>query len=158
MYCSEQKIDSIAKDIDGIKHILNQLQLQRLPTGSSDSPPAVVHVKASEEAKMPTEYDQQNSETNGEILWGHSTHILDFIKVVVRDRGSQDVTSEEAQTISSLRILLQTLEKPVSVYGPGLSKNVGMSREANVVLPPLQDVIFALKWAKGWAFLSLARQ
>lgn len=104
---SEQKIDDIARDISGIKLLLQGLNVdENQPIARS-----AFYLNQAESVKPQIER-QSISAPPGEPLWEHSAHIIDFIKAVLEERGSRDVGPEAIKMLSSLRMLVQALEDP----------------------------------------------
>lgn len=106
--------------------------------------------------KLPGEH-QSVSAYEGETLWNHSAHIVDFVKAVVEDRVLRNDGPEASEMVSSLRNLVQALEGPASVRGPtpdsGLAKDL-----ANPPMPPLEAVVAVLRWAKGSSLITNGSQ
>ncbi|KAF2652653.1 hypothetical protein K491DRAFT_695375 [Lophiostoma macrostomum CBS 122681] len=141
----EQKIDAIARDIDGIKQSLQSLQLT-----TAEARPKTPPVMRTAQGNLITQPETVTglSASSDEIAWGNSTHVTDFIGAVVREGATRAVDLETNQVLSSLQLLLQRLGSPLT------SSEVGFAREAetrshdNTTMPPQDAVVAVLKWAK----------
>jgi len=144
---SEQKIDGIARDIDGIKHLLQALQLR------PHEPRTLASMSLNPECGSITlvdcEGERSETDTGGEIIWGHSVHIVDAIKSMVRDDASRTTRPALQRIISSLQHLLRILEVPPGVKNATFSNHPRSRLEAELIMPPLQSAISILRWANG---------
>ncbi|KAI1414111.1 hypothetical protein F5Y13DRAFT_179093 [Hypoxylon sp. FL1857] len=141
----EQKIDDIARSVDGIKILLEKLNVSpdaRRPEASSlwnadqvDSVGSLVE-------------HQSIAGCSSESLWDHPVQIIDFVKLVVEERGPGDAGSEESEVLSSLRKLLQTLEDPAAVLNLLTTFPKVLKYQAGPPMPPLEAVVAVLRWAK----------
>ncbi|KAM5349179.1 hypothetical protein ACJ41O_009002 [Fusarium nematophilum] len=140
----EKKIDDIARDVDGIKHLLEGLNVPgespRVPKGITPQPtervndPPVGHHRAPSSVTIPS--------------WDHSVHVIDFIKAVVDDDATlKDKDPESSQVLSSLKNLVNALENPdVPRLAPNRTK---ATTQAKSSMPPLESVVQVLRWAKA---------
>ncbi|KAF2493075.1 hypothetical protein BU16DRAFT_466133 [Lophium mytilinum] len=141
----EQKIDGIARDIDGIKLLLQQLNVT--PDEANPEDGSTGHLNEAGAIKALIGH-RPVSASAGESLWGHSTHIIDFVKAVVEDRGLGDVGPEASDVLSSLRNLIQALEDPAAVRDLS-SPEVDVAKyQAKPPMPPLEAVVAVLRWVK----------
>lgn len=147
---SEQKIDDIARDIDGIK-----LLLQRLNVPQDENKPktsSIWHLNHADSAEPLIEH-QPLPASGGEPLWDQLAHIIDFVTAVVEDRGSRDISPEASEVLSSLRNLVQTLERPAAMRDLSFPEAKVAKYQADPSMPPLEAVVAVLRWAKG-SFLT----
>jgi hypothetical protein len=147
-YCSisEQKIDNIASRIDGIT-----LLLQGLNAPSDTRQPEAGHILHPNQAGSvePVNDHHPICAPGGEHQWDHPIDIIDFVKAVVDDRGSRDVGPEADELLSSLRKLVQTLERPATVRTVPFLQSKVVKPQAGPSMPPLEAVVEVLRWAKG---------
>ncbi|RFU31755.1 hypothetical protein B7463_g4585, partial [Scytalidium lignicola] len=137
---SEQKIDDIVRGVDGIKQLLQGLDLtpgaKQQENGHSYS------------VLSPTE-DKIVYPSVAEPEWDYSGHIVDFIKAVVNDRDTELSGVEQNSVVSSLKNLLHAIEgnKP----GPHLSipRINAAKHQADSLMPPLDAAVAVLRWAKA---------
>ncbi|KAI4863796.1 hypothetical protein F4820DRAFT_359771 [Hypoxylon rubiginosum] len=142
----EQKIDDIAKGIDGIKLLLQGLNL--LPDAVQPEHNSVRHLTPASSLQPPAE-DQLYSLSEDESLWDHSAHIIEFLKAVVQDRGSSDVGPEESEVLLSLRSLIRALDMPTLNSSSSISvANLSNHNHTGSSMPPLEAVVAVLRWAK----------
>ncbi|KIX01886.1 uncharacterized protein Z518_07825 [Rhinocladiella mackenziei CBS 650.93] len=143
---SEQKIDDIAKSVDGIKDLLQGLNVspdtKGLETGS------IRHPRQPELLQDPTK-NQPISLSGSEHLWDHSPHIIDFLKAALESEGSRDAQPQADNLFSSLRSLVQTLEGPAAVRNLPSPQSKVTRYPAGSSMPPLEAVVAVLRWAKG---------
>ncbi|KAH8678426.1 hypothetical protein BX600DRAFT_452045 [Xylariales sp. PMI_506] len=136
----EQKIDEIAKGIDGIKHLLQGLNVtpgvKSMDNGSLLSLVSPAHQKITDIAIE-------------EPDWYFSGHIIGFIKSVVSDADAGHITTEQSNIISSLRHLLQTVERSTSVSDLSFPKTKDVKQQLESSMPPLDAAVAVLRWAKG---------
>ncbi|KAK4043108.1 hypothetical protein C8A01DRAFT_32747 [Parachaetomium inaequale] len=78
-----------------------------------------------------------------EPRWDHSSHIIDFVKTVIQNRGTREVGAGEAEVLSSLRGLVKTLDSPAAGY------KATRCREDNYSMSPLEAAVAVLRWAKA---------
>ena len=109
---------------------------------------SVLHLNQAESVKPLIEY-QSIPAPGGGPIWDHSAHIIDFVKAVLKDRGSRDVGPEASEVLSSLRKLVQALEDPAAARGLSFPKAKLTKHQANPPMPPLEAVLMVLRWAKG---------
>ncbi|KAL9071886.1 MAG: hypothetical protein Q9157_005312 [Trypethelium eluteriae] len=146
----EQKIDDIARDVGGIKLLLqgpNAPSAEKRPVTRSQWNLNPV------ESVKPLIQCQSISASGGEPLWDHSAQIVDFVKAVSEDRSSRDVRPESSEVLSSLRKLVQALEDPITARGSGSSvhRTKPATQQVNPPMPPLEAVVAVLRWAKDHA-------
>ncbi|KAI1105790.1 hypothetical protein F4804DRAFT_340971 [Jackrogersella minutella] len=141
----ERKIDEIAQGIDGIKVLLQGLNVSSdiNPLGAS----SIRQLGHANSAKPLIEHET----SKGDFLWDHSVHIIDFVKAVVEDRGLREDGTEASGVVSSLRKLVQTLENPTAIQESSLLEAKVMKRQAGPHMPPLEAVVAVLRWAKDHA-------
>jgi hypothetical protein len=144
---SEQKIDTIAKDIDRIKQLLDSLSVSQ-STDVSGSHPAP-QTSQTTPVRPFVEHQSVSATAPGEARWDHSSHIIDFVKAVIQHRGTLEVGAGEAEVLSSLRGLVKTLDSPAAGY-----KAAGCRRGDGYSMPPLEAAVAVLRWAKGSSFLN----
>lgn len=154
---SEQKLDGIAEDIDGIKQLLlqglNVPQDQNRPTNAPRWHPDQADSVKPLIKHQPTTIHP----CRGEPVWDHPPHIIDFVKAVVKDINSRDVRPEANEVLSSLRNIVQTLEgPPVTAQLPLPKARVGEYHEVSPRMPPLEAVVDVLRWAKGTYYYILS--
>lgn len=140
----EQKIDGIAKDIDGIKLLLQTIQLN----GAEVRPKTPSALPLTQEALLlGHETVHESSVLAEEIAWKSSPHVLDLIRAIVKEGATRTINLEIAETLSSLQKLLRRLESPTLEVKaspvPRAPSNVHTS------MPPQVSVVAALRWAKG---------
>ncbi|KAI9704645.1 MAG: hypothetical protein M1820_005393 [Bogoriella megaspora] len=143
----EQKIDDIARDVGGIKLLLqgrNQLSNEEQVESRT-----IWHPGQAESAEPPNEFHAMSAPV-GESLWDHSVHIIGFIKAVLEDRGSKYARPEASKILSSLKKLLQALEDPALVRGLSNPQVKLVKHQAKPSMPPLEAVVNVLRWAKGF--------
>ncbi|KAL2819062.1 hypothetical protein BDW59DRAFT_165217 [Aspergillus cavernicola] len=116
----EQKIDDIARDISGIKVMLQK--------------PA--------ELSLPRRDCQSVVGGGGEPRWDHSTHIIDFVKAVLEDGVSRICGPEATAVLSSLKKIVHALDNPAATRHTPTMSQVAPS------MPPLDAVLSVLRWAK----------
>ncbi|KAF2238759.1 hypothetical protein EV356DRAFT_563475 [Viridothelium virens] len=141
----EQKIDDIARDVGGIKLLLqvpNAPSAEKWPVTRSQWNFNPV------ESVKPLIQCQSISALGGEPLWDHSAQIVDFVKAVSEDRSSRDVRPESSEVLSSLRKLVQALEDPIPARGSSVHRAKPTTQQDNPPMPPLEAVVAALRWAK----------
>ena len=141
---SEQKIDGIAKGIDGITLLLKELSAH--PEARKPENGSTWQLNQTDTVKPVTEY-QPISTTGGERLWDHSVHIVSFVKAIVEDRSARPVAPEDDQILSSLEELARTLESPPDTRN--LSFQTGNVAGVQA-MPPLEAAVAVLRWAKGF--------
>jgi hypothetical protein len=143
---SEQKIDDIAKSVDDVKLLLQGLSV------ASDTPRAS---DGSKEQRSPQRPEQPIDEirsartSNGEILWNHSTYIIDFIKTVVEEKALCDSGPETGAVVSSLQSLVKSLEADDDVQVSSLLGIETLKARPDRSMPPLDAVVAVLRWARG---------
>ncbi|KAI1378884.1 hypothetical protein F4677DRAFT_443364 [Hypoxylon crocopeplum] len=139
------KIDDIAKSVDGIKHLLEGLNVS--PDVNQPKTSYSWQLNQLDSAK-PLAEQQPTSTTGGEPQWDHSVHIIDFVKAVVEDAGLRNARPEESEVLSSLRNLIQALEGP-AVVRDSTFPEIKVARYQNgPPMPPLEAVVAVLRWAK----------
>jgi hypothetical protein len=97
------------------------------------------HSNRAESAKVVAPLD-------GETLWDHSAHIIDFVKAVLEDRDALNVEHEASEVLSSLRKLVQTLDDPTATRGL-FFPSAKPAKPPH--MPPLEAAVTVLRWAKG---------
>jgi hypothetical protein len=89
------------------------------------------------------------SATGDELAWRNSTHVIDFIRVVVRDCATRTIDFEANRTLCSLQMLLQRLESPPAPVEVGFSLATESNFDVNTTMPPQDSVVAVLRWTKG---------
>ncbi|KAL9083684.1 MAG: hypothetical protein Q9165_008412 [Trypethelium subeluteriae] len=145
---SEQKIDDIARDVGGIKILL---QSPNVP--SAEKRPVARPLWNSDpvESVKPLIQGQSIPVLGGEPLWDHPAQIVDFVKAVSEDRSSRDVRPEAIEVLSSLKKLVQALEDPPTARHPSVHRAKRVIHQDNPPMPPLEAVVTVLRWAKDHA-------
>jgi hypothetical protein len=140
----EQKIDGIAKDIDGIKQLLQTIQLKGGEVRSKT--PSALPV-TQEALPLGHATVRDSSIIADEIAWKSSPHVLDLIRAIVKEGATRTIDLETTETISSLQKLLRRLESPTLE-----AKTSPLPRalsDFNTTMPPQVSVVAVLRWAKG---------
>ncbi|KAK2729352.1 C6 transcription factor [Colletotrichum kahawae] len=143
----EKKIDDIAKGIDGIKLILQNLDSAQI---SKSAPNAVTENNRETSAQPSITRDTIATNVSS---FDHSAHVIDLLKSVLEDGTvtSDGSSPETSEVVSSLTDLTRTLEDP----SPGGNHS---SRGRNVVkegrnedsqMPPVKDVLEVLRWVRS---------
>lgn len=88
-----------------------------------------------------------------EIPWNHSSHIIDFVKVVVEENTWASGSSQGSEILSSLRRLVETLENSNVNQQTPRPNMVILNTQVKSTLPPLEAVVSILRWAKGTSLL-----
>ncbi|KAF2447202.1 hypothetical protein P171DRAFT_384374 [Karstenula rhodostoma CBS 690.94] len=144
----EQKIDGIARDIDGIKHMLHNLQVREYGA----RPHTLAGPQSTQGSPTPLAEDiQHHPGTNDEIVWGHSVHMIDFIKTIVRDGASRSTGPEANQVLLTLQKLLHTLESPPHALQKRSSQEGIATGRDGITMPPQESAVTILRWAKEHA-------
>lgn len=154
---SEQKIDDIARGIDGIKLLLKGLNL---PAATAAREQLATPSKLQEDVNElvePLIGTRSSSALSGEPLWDHSAHIVDFVKSVLDDRRSKIAVHEADEVFSSLQKLVHALEDPSGARAASNTRSKPVQRWGSPCMPPLEAVVAVLRWAKSWSFLTNAR-
>ncbi|RDW74799.1 hypothetical protein BP6252_05941 [Coleophoma cylindrospora] len=141
----EQKIDAIAREIGDLKLLIKGLNLpsdENQPTTRS-----IWNPSQTEPVKPLADY-QSISTTSGEPVWDHSAHIIDFIKAVLKDRGSRVFETGAIEVLPSLEKLVQALEDPFAAQDVSLRNTAVAKPRAKPSMPPLDAVVTVLRWAK----------
>ncbi|KAF2181556.1 hypothetical protein K469DRAFT_671308 [Zopfia rhizophila CBS 207.26] len=134
----EQKIDGIARDIDGIKALL-----QGISASSDNDHSKVDSLQRLSTTGLASPFNEQKSVSIcDESQWDHSGHIIDFVKAVVNDRDSRYVEPEAGEVLLSLRNLVKALEDPTPI------RNSYLPKAADSTMPPLEAVLAVLRWAR----------
>ena len=81
--------------------------------------------------------------------WDHSSHIINFIKSIVREGTSAYPNSEWDDTITSLKSLVDALENPQSARKLTSPELTISDLEETPSVPSLEAVLGILRWAKG---------
>lgn len=141
----EKKIDDIAKGVDGIKLFLQGLNItpEAIQSGAS----ALRPLKPFDPIQPLIEH-QPIYPPSSNSSWDHSIHIFDFVKAVVEDRGLVEDQNELSGVLSSLKKLVQTLEDPIAIKESPFSEAKLKRYPNDVSMPPLEAVVFVLRWAK----------
>ncbi|KAH8898669.1 hypothetical protein GQ53DRAFT_635840 [Thozetella sp. PMI_491] len=147
----EQKIDDIAKGIDGIQLLLRRLNLH--PDVEKPKDGAAFHVDRADPTGL---LDPSPSVvvSNGEIQWDYSIHIIDLVKTVIEDSRTKDVGAEEGQVILSLKRLLNALDGPAPMGNLSFPKGNVAKQVGDLPMPPLEATVAILRWSKARAFYS----
>ncbi|KAL0941544.1 C6 transcription factor [Colletotrichum truncatum] len=142
------KIDDIANGIDGIRHLLERLELPATP---KDSTVAVTQLSQHTTARNPIGNDIASDSASGSS-WDHSAHVTNLLKSILDDINltSQDKGTEASEIISSLANLTRTLEDPLparSQYIPNGSAFT-VAHDKRPPMPPLEATLDVLRWAR----------
>lgn len=143
---SERKIDDIARDIDGIKLLLEGLDRPK------ESLATIAATQLSQDGltKLPS-VGSESSELVNSPQWDHSVHVIDFIKAVVENNAS-DTEPESRQVVSSLKNLVNSLENPEPAYGLSDMK-MQATNTSTSSLPSIDAVVKVMQWARGTPLL-----
>lgn len=149
---SEHKIDEIASNLHDIKLLLQAngsasnadvSQLRNIPAhlfGQGEPlelEPIARHMTLSDVALG---------------QWDASTHIVDFIKAVVKDGNSHYVNDELSEVLSTLNTFIQSVgqERPLEAQKLDCGLVAEYRPQIQTSLPPLKAAVETLRWAKGW--------
>ncbi|KAF4979130.1 hypothetical protein FZEAL_4620 [Fusarium zealandicum] len=149
---SEQKIDDIAHDIDGIKLILEGLNIPKestRPSNSSTTQPA----QQNEPQKLQIRPGPGHSGGTNPS-WDHSAHVVDFVRAVIDDKDSSSLGYESSQVISSLRNLVNALQSSDGSQSLIPTAMQSAQDQTNTPMPPLDSVVEILRWAKAHCKIS----
>jgi hypothetical protein len=150
--CSEEKINGIAKDIDEIKLLLERLDTTTDAKQARESPSTFINsaVDTSSE-KPPVENYTMPAPGDKPSSWSYSAHIVDLIRDVVNGESEGGDGPERSEVISSLRNLVQALEKPPHAQELSLSSSRATFADNSdkPLMPPLDAAVAILRWARG---------
>jgi hypothetical protein len=110
-------------------------------------PAALTVLQMTQDIPAPLLEDARQPPT--EIVWGHSLHMIDFVKAVVRDGTSRLTRPEASQALLSLQKLLHTLEAPHQVRKLRSSREEMTAPRDDTIMPPQESAVAVLRWAKG---------
>ena len=144
---SGQKIDSISRDVSDIKALLAGLDLSRTAAIPSSEEHRFVPALQKKGDEHPRRRDAPRSVHLRQ--WDHSSHIINFIKSIVREGTSAYPNSEWDDTITSLKNLVDALENPQSARKPASPELTVNDLEETPSVPNLEAVLGILRWAKG---------
>lgn len=147
---SEQKIDDIASGIQDIRQLLQNkdatVDIARLSGVSIDD------IGQPESPRPAPELQPVLKAEAAPIEWDASSHIVDFVKAVVKDCGLRCPNLELGQAVSSLSTFVQ----PTDGALPNQNLDCGLVQscipQAQPSLPPLTAAVDLLRWAKGRSF------
>ncbi|KAI8711625.1 Zn(2)-C6 fungal-type domain-containing protein [Fusarium sp. LHS14.1] len=147
----ERKIDNIARDIDDIKLLLQELNLPGQQTASEAQQPLSKVTSNSHDKPISVNITTAAPATIAQ--WDHSSHVIDFVRALVEDRSGMNhdgpgPDSESSQVISSLRNLLDALENPSIARNPRPDTSTTGNQQASTAMPPLESVVSILRWAR----------
>ncbi|CAM1505955.1 Fc.00g115920.m01.CDS01 [Cosmosporella sp. VM-42] len=142
----EQKIDNIARGIDGIKLLLQGLNVSA--EGEQAESGFVAALTRADSLKPLIGHQFIPVSSGKPPVWDHSDHIIHFVKAVVDDRSSGNIGVEESQILSSLRDLIEALENPgpIPIFPP--SEPRLLKYDLDPLRPPVAAVVAVLRWAK----------
>lgn len=140
---SEQKIDDIAESIDGIKGLLQRLNLSK-----DDERHETDLVVRSDQSEVSIGHRQPDPERS-EAVWDHPAHIIDFVKSVVEDVDSKNLQPEANKVFTSLENVLQILEGQAIAPVMPIQRVALSDHSSSSSMPPLDAVVVVLRWAKG---------
>lgn len=145
---SEHKVDDIAKSIDGIKLLLEGLNVSPNEI-HYDTPPYKSPEQADSGRQLIDKVEEQPVYIQSQPIYDHSAHIIGFVKDIVEAGAPGDTGPASDDVIASLRHLVQAVEGPVVVRPLTCpDKEAGLC-QADVSMPPLKAVVAVLRWAKG---------
>jgi hypothetical protein len=137
---SEQKVDSIAQDIDSIKTLLRGLGLS---PGTAD----VVHSRRSTagEARLPQigVFDAQFV-TAGKT-WDHPEHMIDFVRAVL---GDLKRTEGDEKVVTALTDLDESMQRSRHTLPPHVPMGLDVEVQSQR-MPPLEAILPVLRWVQG---------
>lgn len=81
--------------------------------------------------------------------WDHSFYVIDFVKLVVNSKSSNNSVSESSPIISSLKSLVNTLEDPNTTYNLSSFAQHAAKKQSARSMPALESVLEILRWARG---------
>ncbi|KAH8200807.1 hypothetical protein TruAng_005044 [Truncatella angustata] len=143
---SDQKIEEIAKGIDGIKVLLQGLNISLGTKQQESGYPE--QLKLGKPADAPPSRQFLPESASKSSILDHSVHIIEFLKTVLDDQYSKNDTSEASEVISSLKSLVAALENNHAGQSMSFSKLDIAKRDTNPPMPPVEVVVAALRWAK----------
>ena len=146
---SEHKVDDIAKSIDGIKQLLQGLNV--VSNENYHDPPSYKSPEQADSGRLLIGKvgEEPVYISRSQSIYDHSAHIISFVKDIVEAGASGDTGPGSDEVIASLRTLVQTVEGPTVVRPLTCpDKEAGLC-QADVSMPPLQAVVAVLRWAKG---------
>ena len=143
---SEQKLDGIAKDIEGIKLLLQSPTVPEVEDKSSSDPDQ--HFQrddsfASALKRQPAACGRE------EPVWDHPPQMIGFVKAIVKDLDSRDVGFDTDRVLPLLRSVAGVLERPILSADLSLSTCKFLERQPPPLLCPSNAVLAVLRWAKG---------
>ena len=145
---SEHKVDDIARSIDGIKLLLEGLNVSPNEI-HYDTPPYKSPEQAESGRLLIDKVEERPVYIRSQPIYDHSAHIICFIKDVAEAGASGDTGPASDDVIASMRNLVQEVEGPVVVRPLTCpDKEAGLC-QADVSMPPLKAVVAVLRWAKG---------
>ena len=149
---SERKIDNIARDIDDIKLLLQELNLPGQQTASQVQQP--LQQATSNTRDKPISVNTTTAALATIAQWDHSSHVIDFVRALVEDRSGMNHDGpgpdpESSQVISSLRNLLDALENPSITLNSHPDASATADQQASTSMPPLESVVGILRWARS---------
>ncbi|UPK99962.1 hypothetical protein LCI18_010897 [Fusarium solani-melongenae] len=147
----ERKIDNIARDIDDIKLLLQELNLPGQRTASQVRQPLQQATSNSRDKTISVNTTTATPATIAQ--WDHSSHVIDFVRALVEDRSGMNHDEpgrdpEPSQVISSLRNLLDALENPSITRNSHSDASTTADQQASTSMPPLESVVGILRWAR----------
>jgi hypothetical protein len=82
--------------------------------------------------------------------WDTSTHIVDFVKAVVKDSNFQYTNTALSDVVSSLGTFVQSLGGPLAAQHSDCDLESKYKSQVQPSLPPLKAAVELLRWAKGY--------
>lgn len=82
--------------------------------------------------------------------WDASSHIVDFVRSVVKDGNSHYGNLELSEVLSSLDTLVQSVGRPLAGQQLDCGLVTEYKSQVQTSLPPLKAAVEVLRWAKGW--------
>lgn len=151
---SERKIDNIARDIDDIKLLLQELNLPGQPPVSASQAQQPLPQATSNSRDKPLSVNITTAAPATIAQWDHSSHVIDFVRALVEDRSGmnhdgQGPESESSQVISSLRNLLDALENPSIARNSHPDASAAANQQVGTSMPPLESAVGILRWARS---------
>lgn len=148
---SEQKIDDIAEGVNGIKALLERLDVSSVTPSTNQG--ASSNSPLDPAPTRPRHHNAASAPDRGSSSWDQSAHIIDLLRSVVEDENLGVATAgpQVADVVSSLRGIVQALESPSparSSYAPE-DAAVGRHRGGRPAMPHLEAVLDVLRWVRG---------
>ncbi|KFA56223.1 hypothetical protein S40293_00182 [Stachybotrys chartarum IBT 40293] len=152
----ERKIDDIARDIDGIKTLLQNLDVRKDLPAPPPPPPPPPPPQINTFTPSSSAYEQ-GTPLNGYPSapppttvprWDHSAHVVDFLNALVYDQSLPRARPESSQVLSSLENLATALEYS-DVTHSWARVDTRAAEGEDVEMPPQTAVVDIIRWAKA---------